>query len=169
MKVLTLATEDAKIGMTDATVTTDALTNILRSFGTQSKDITRVNGEMLQTVTLGKATFEQYATTIVKSASAAVQFHVSMETMNAAWATMTSSGIRAAQASTDFQQSLKVMYGNIGTVTASLHKNGIAFDEAKFNTMSYGDKVVYLNNALQQANDKHVKVTGVTLQASQAI
>lgn len=169
MKVLTLATQDAKIGMTDAKVTTDALTNILRSFGTKSQDITRVNGEMLQTVTLGKATFEQYAQSIVKSASSANQFHVSMETMNAAWATMTSSGIRAAQASTDFQQSLKVMYGNVNTVAASLHKNGIAFDVAKFNAMSYGDKVVYLNQALDQANNKHVKITGVTIQAAQAV
>ncbi len=169
MLVLRLATEDAQIGLTSATVTTDALTNILRSFGVQEKDITRVNGEMLQTVTLGKATFEQYATTIVKSASAANQFHVSMEVMNAAWATMTSSGIRAAQASTDFQQSLKVMYGNINTVTASLHKNHIAFDEAKFNAMDYGHKILYLNTALEQANQKHVKITGVTIQASQAI
>ncbi len=169
MKVLTLATEDAKIGMTSATVSTDGLTNILRAFSVQGKDFTRVNGEMLQTVTLGKATFEQYATAIVKPADAAVQFKVSMETMNAAWATMTSSGIHAAQASTDFTQSLKVMYSNIGTVTKSLEKNGIAFNEAKFNTLSYGDKVQMLSKALEEANAKHVKITGVTLQAAQAI
>ena len=71
---------------------------------------------MLDTVTLGKSTFEQYANSIVKSASSANQFHESMETMNAAFATMTSSGIKAAQASTDFQASLKVMDGNIGAV-----------------------------------------------------
>jgi len=169
MNVLTLATEDSKIGMTSATVTTDSLTNILRSFSVTTKNVTATNGEMLETVTLGKSTFEQYATTIVKAASSSVQFHVSMETMNAAWSTMTSSGIRAAQASTDYQQSLKVMYGNIGTVTTSLHKSGIAFNEAKFNTMTYGQKVMYLNTALQEANDRHVKVTGVTIQASQAI
>lgn len=169
MNILKLATEDAKIGMTDATVTTNALTNILNSFSVKAGDVTRVNGEMLQTVTLGKATFAQYATTITNAASASVQFGVSMETMNAAWATLTSSGISAAHATTDYSQSLKVMYGNIGTVTASLQKNGIAFDEAKFNTMSYGDKVVYLNNALEQARAKHVNITGATIQAQQAI
>jgi len=169
MRVLTLSVQDSKIGMTSASVASDALTNVMASFSTKVGDATRVNGEMLQTVTLGKATFEQYATTIVKSASAAAQFHVSMETMNAAWATMTSSGIRAAQASTDFQASLKVMDGNIGTVVKSLNKSGIAFNETKFNAMSYGDKVVYLNRALDEATAKHVKVTGVTLQAAQAI
>jgi TP901 family phage tail tape measure protein len=169
MTVLGLATKDAVIGMTDAKTTTDALTNVMAQFNIKAADATRVNGEMLDTVTLGKSTFEQYATTIVKSASAASQFHVSMETMNAAFATMTSSGIKSAQASTDFQASLKVMDGNIGTVTKSLNKSGIAFDETKFNAMDYGHQVVYLNDALQQANEKHVKVTGVTLQAAQAI
>lgn len=169
MTVLALATKDSVIGMTSATVTTDALTNVLASFGMGAKDAQRVNGEMLDTVTLGKSTFEQYANSIVKSASAANQFHESMETMNAAFATMTSSGIRAAQASTDFQASLKVMDGNIGAVVKSLNKNGIAFDQAKFNAMDYGHKIVYLNTALDEANAKHVHVTGVTIQAAQAI
>lgn len=169
MQVLTLATEDAKIGLTNAGVTTNALTNILASFSVKTKDVTRVNGEMLETVTLGKATFEQYANTITKAASASTQFHVSMETMNAAWATLTSSGISAGQATTDYSQTLSVMYGNIGTVTASLQKNGIAFNETKFNAMSFGDKVQYLNQVLQIANDKHVHITGVTKQAAQAI
>lgn len=169
MTVLSLATKDSVIGMTSAKTTTDALTNVMASFNFGAKDATRVNGEMLETVTLGKSTFEQYASSIVKAAGSASQFHESMETMNAAFATMTSSGIRAGQASTDFQASLKLMDGNIGTVSKSLHKSGIAFDEAKFNAMDYGHKVVYLNAALDEANIKHVKVTGATVTASQAI
>jgi len=169
IRVLTLATEDAKIGMTDASVTSNALTNVLRTFNISAKDATRVNGEMLETVTLGKATFQQYASTITKAASSSKQFHVSLETMNAAWSTLTSTGISAGQATTDYTQLLSVMYGNIGTVTKSLHKNGIAFDETKFNAMSFGDKVRYLNSVLEQANAKHVHITGVTKQAAQAI
>lgn len=169
MHVLALATEDAKIGMTDAATTTNGLTNILRTFGLGAKDATRVNGEMLQTVTLGKATFAQYASNITKAASSSKQFHVSLETMNAAWATLTSTGISAGQATTDYTQLLGVMYGNIGTVTASLHKNKIAFSETKFNAMSFGDKVRYLNQVLETANQKHVHITGVTKQAAQAI
>jgi TP901 family phage tail tape measure protein len=169
MRVLTLATQDSKIGMTSAAVATNGLTNILRTFNISAKDATRVNGEMLETVTLGKATFAQYASNITKAASSSKQFHVSMETMNAAWSTLTSTGISAGQATTDYTQLLSVMYGNIGTVTASLHKNGIAFDEARFNAMSFGDKVRYLNQVLETANQKHVHITGVTKQAAQAI
>lgn len=169
MKILTLATEDAKIGLTDAATTSNALTNILRTFNVSAQDATRVNGEMLQTVTLGKATFAQYANNITSAASSSKQFGVSLETMNAAWATLTSTGISAGKATTDYTQLLSVMYANIGTVTRSLQKNGIAFDETKFNAMSFGDKVQYLNQVLQQATDKHVHITGVTKQAAQAI
>jgi TP901 family phage tail tape measure protein len=169
MTLLALATKDSVIGMTDASVTTKSLTALLAQFSLGAGDANRVNGEMLETVTLGSGTFEQYAQNIVKSASAASQFHESMETMNAAYATLTSSQISAGNASTDFQQSLKVLDGNIGVVSKSLSKNGIAFDEAKFNAMDYGHKVVYLNSALEEANQKHVHITGITVQAAQAI
>ena len=81
-----------------------------------------------------------------------MQFHVSMEDMNASIATMTANGIPSArQAVTDFNQGLSVMYGNIGTVTKSLEKNGIAFDETKFNAASYTDKILMMNKALQDS------------------
>lgn len=169
MKVLTLATEDSKIGMTDAKTTAEALTNVLANFSWQTKDANQVNGIMLETVTLGKSTFQQYASSITKASSTSAQFHISLQTMSAAWATMTANGISAGKASTDYVQLVQAMDGKIGTITKSLHKNGIAFDEAKFNAMSFGDKVKYLNQALQQASQKHVQVTGVTLQASQAL
>lgn len=169
MNVLTLATEDSKIGMTSAATTADSLTNVLANFTWQTKDANQVNGIMLETVTLGKSTFEQYASTITKASSVSAQFHISLQTMSAAWATMTSSGIRAAQASTDFQQLAIGMYSKIGTITKSLEKNGIAFNENAFNAASFKDKVLMLNTALEQARAKHVTVTGVTVQAAAAI
>lgn len=169
MRVLALATEDAKIGMTDSATTTNALTNVMKSFGVQASDATRVNGEMLATVTAGKSTFSQYANSITTAASTSTQFHESMETMNAAWATLTSSGISAGQATTDYDQSLRIMDGNIGTVAKSLNKSGIAFSEAKFNTLDYGGKVQMLSQALDKAASEHVRVTGATQQGAQAI
>jgi TP901 family phage tail tape measure protein len=170
LQVLTLSTEDAKISMTSQAVTANALTTVLKAFGVQAGDIVRVNGEMLETVTLGKMTMVDYAGSIGKASSTAMQFHVSMENMNASIATMTANGIPSAhQAVTDFNQVVGVMYGNIGAVTASLHKNKIAFDEAKFNTLDYADKIHMLNDALQIASDKHVHITGVTKQAAAAL
>ncbi|HET8911207.1 MAG TPA: phage tail tape measure protein, partial [Ktedonobacteraceae bacterium] len=147
----------------------EALTNVLANFSWQTKDANLVNGEMLETVTLGKATFEQYASTITKASTVSQQYQISLETMSSAWATMTANGIRAAQASTDYQQLVGLMYGKVGTLTKSLEKNGIAFDENAFNAMSFGDKVAYLKTILDEAAKKHVQLTGVTLQAAQAI
>lgn len=169
IKVLTLATEDSKIGMTDSATTAKALTSIMAQFKLGVNDATLANGIMLETTTLGNATFEQYATSITKAASTSAQYGVSLQTMSAAWATLTSSQISAGMATTDYDQSLKVMYASIGTVTKSLHANGIAFDGNAFNAMDYGHKVVYLNSALQEARDKHIAITGATVQAVQAI
>jgi len=169
MKVLTLSTEDSKIGMTDAATTADALTNILNAFSVGASGATVANGQMLETVTLGKSTFAQYASTITKASTTAAQFHISLATMSAAWATMTANSIRAKQASTDFVQVVQSMYGKVGTITTSLHKNGIAFNETAFNAANFKDKVLMLNTALQEAREKHISVTGVTLQAATAI
>lgn len=169
MLELTLATQDSKIGMTDAATTADALTNVLANFSFETKDATRVNGEMLETVTLGKSTFQQYASTITKAASTSAQFKISLETTSAAWATMTANGISAGKASTDYVQLVQAMDGKIQTIAKSLKKNGIAFDETKFNAESFGQKVQTLNQVLQEAAKKHVSITGVTLQAAQAI
>ncbi|HEY7415062.1 MAG TPA: phage tail tape measure protein, partial [Ktedonobacteraceae bacterium] len=169
MTVLTLATEDSKIGMTSAAIASDALTRVLNGFGLSAKDATRFNGEMLETTTLGQMQFSDYAGVVARASSAAVQYHQSLESMNAALATLTMSGLNAKQAQVDYSQSMTVMYGNIGTVTKSLHANGIAFDETAFNSMNYGQKVEYLQQALEVAAQKHVKITGVTKQASEAI
>jgi TP901 family phage tail tape measure protein len=169
MQVLTLSTEDSKIGMTDAATTANALTNVLANFSWQTKDATQVNGIMLETVTLGKSTFQQYASTVTKAASVASQFKINLQTMSAAWATMTANGITAAHASTDFSQVVTTMYGKVSTLAASLQKNGIAFNEAQFNADNFGQKIQYLNSLIQQANAKHVQLTGVTLQAAQAV
>ncbi len=169
MLELTLATEDAKIGMVDAATTANALTNILATYSWQTKNAAQVNGIMLETVTLGKSTFEQYASSITKAATSASQFHISLQTMSAAWATLTANGISAAHASTDFQQVVQAMYGKVATITKALEKNGIAFNETAFNAADFRGKVLMLNSALQEAAAKHVQVTGVTLQAAQAI
>jgi TP901 family phage tail tape measure protein len=169
MKVLTLATRDSKIGMTSAATTATALTKTLANFAWQTKDANQVNGIMLETVTLGQSTFSQYASQITRASTAASQFHISLQTMSAAWSTMTAKGLSATQASTDFAQVVSGMYSNIGTITKSLEKNGIAFNEAKFNTLNFRDKIVMLSQALQEAANKHVKITGVTKQMAEGI
>lgn len=169
MNVLKLATEDSKIGMTDAATTSEALTNVLANFTWETKNAAQVNGDMLETVTLGKSTFQQYASTITKAASTSAQFHISLETTSAAWATMTANGISAGKASTDYVQLVQAMDGKVQTIAKSLKKNGIAFNETAFNAESFGQKVQTLNQILQEAAQKHVQVTGVTLQAAQAV
>lgn len=169
MTVLTLATEDAKIGMTDAATTTRALSAVINNFHVPAKDFVRVNGEMLETVTLGEMSMNDYATSIAKAAIAAVPAHVSMEQMNATIATLTAHSIPARQAVTDFTQVLQLMGPHLDTLVKSLDKGGIAFDTTKFQAMDYSDKVQYLAAALQEATDKHIKLSGTQQNAVQLL
>ena len=169
LKVLTLATEDAKIGMTDAGTTTNALTKVLADFKLKTQDAARANGIMLETVTLGNSTFPQYASQVTRAASVAAQFHVSLETMSAAWATMTAKGLNAKQATTDFGAVVTTMYGKVETMSKSLAKNGIEFNTTAFNAMSFSDKIKYMAQVLDIATAKHVQITGVTKQSAEAI
>lgn len=169
MNVLTLATEDAKIGMTDAATTSFALTAILTNFHVAAKDAARANGEMLETVTLGNMSMSQYASSIAKAAVAAANNGVSMEQMNATIATLTAHEIPAAQAVTDFTQVITLMGPHLDTLVKSLHKGGIEFDTTKFYAMDYSQKIQYLAQALQDANDKHIKISGTQKNAIQLL
>lgn len=169
MNVLTLATEDAKIGMTDAATTSKALIAVLSNFHVKAKDVTAANGEMLQTVTLGMMTFGDYASSIGKASIAAAANHVTMEQMNATIATLTAHTVPARQAVTDFVQVLQLMGPHLDTLVKSLEKGGIAFDKTKFYAMDYSQKVQYLAQKLQEASDKHIKLSGTQQNAVQLL
>lgn len=161
MSVLTLATEDAKIGMTDAKTTTNALTVALKAFNVPASQFNAVNGEMLRTVTAGKMSMQDYASAISKTSSVAVQYNDSMSDMNAVLATLTSSGIKNANvAGTDYNNLLKVLNGNTAAVAKASHAINPAFNENAFAAMNVHDKVMYLNQMIVQHGHNISEVIG---------
>lgn len=161
MKVLELATKDAKIGMTDATTTTNALTVALAAFNVPAKDFDAVNGQMLRTVTAGKMTMSDYASAISKTSSVAVQYKDSMSDMNAVLATLTASGIKNANvAGTDYNNLLKVLNGNTQSVITKSVALNPAFDGNAFAAMSVADKVDYLNKMITSHGHNISEVIG---------
>lgn len=161
MDVLTLATKDAKIGMTDAAVTSNALTIALAAFKIPAKDFDAVNGEMLRTVTAGKMSMQDYASAISKTSSVAVQYKDSMSDMNAVLATLTSSGIKNANvAGTDYNNLLKVLNGSTDSVIKKSEALNPAFDGNAFKTMSLADKVDYLNKMITSQGHNITDVIG---------
>jgi TP901 family phage tail tape measure protein len=149
LKMLTLSTKDAVIGQTSATTTASALTKVMNGFSVNIKYADQVNGEMLRTVTAGEMTMSDYASAISKTSSVAVQYHDSMENMNAVLATLTFGGIKNANvAGTDYNNLLKVLNGNTQAVASKSHALNSAFDTTKFAAMDVAGKVNYLNTMI---------------------
>lgn len=169
MDVLKLSTEDAVIGMTSGKITAQALTTVLSAFSVKAQDFTRVNGEMVRTVVLGRMTMQDYSSAVAKSSSVAVQYKDSMEDMNAVFATLTSSGVKNATiASTDYNNLLKVLVGNVGSVADKAHSLNSSFDENAFKAMNVRDKVKYLNDMIIQHGHNISDVIGKQQNAAAA-
>jgi TP901 family phage tail tape measure protein len=155
MKILTLSTQDSVIAQTDAQITAKAFTTVMQTFSKSIKDATAVNGEMLQTVTLGKMDMADYSNAISKVGQTSRLYHQSLETTNAVLATLTSSGYKSATiAATDYGQLLTAMEGKTDLLAKRIHSLGLKFDESKFKGMSFQDQLAYLNQVMQGHSDK---------------
>jgi TP901 family phage tail tape measure protein len=169
MKMLELSTKDAIIGMTDSTTTATALTKVMDGFGISVKYADQVNGEMMQTVKLGQMSVQDYSNAVAKSSSVAVQYHDTLENMNAAFATMTTSGIKnAVQASTDYNNLLKVLNGNTDAVAKNSKALNPAFNANAFAAMNVADKIDYLNKMVVQHGHNITDVIGKQQNAAAA-
>lgn len=168
MNVLTLATKDAKIGMTDADTTGKALSKMLYGFSVPASQFNEVNGEMLKTVTLGSMSMKDYAGAISKSIPVAIQYKDSMENMNAVIATISPVTKSAAVASTDYNNLLKVLNGNTAAVSKSAEKLNPHWNANAFAAMNVHDKVAYLNKMIVQHGHNISEVIGKQQNAAQA-
>jgi TP901 family phage tail tape measure protein len=167
MKILTLSTRDAVIGQVDQAVTAKALTTVMQGYSRSIAQADATNGEMLQTITLGRMDMRDYSNAISKTAAGFGLYHVSLETTNAALATLTSSGYKSATvAATGWMQLQAQLVGNTDKVTANIHKLGLAFDEDKFKSMSFTDKLAYLRTVMKGHEDQLQKVLGGSKQAA---
>lgn len=169
LKMLTLATQDAVIGLTDSKITANALTTVMQGFNEKTKDMTIVNGEMLRTVTLGKMSMQDYAGAVSKVAVLHAQFRVTLEDTNATLATLTSSGYKsAAIAATAYGQLVGIMDGKTDLVAKRIHALGLNFDETKFKQMTYSQQLQYLNQVMSGHYDQLQNVLGGSKQAASA-
>ena len=111
----------------------------------------------------------QYASAVSKTSSVAVQYHDTMEDMNAIMATLTSNGIKNANiAGTDYNNLLKVLNGNTKSVAEKSHALNPAFNENAFAAMDVAHKVSYLNSMIVTHGHNIAEVIGKQQNAAAA-
>jgi len=97
------AARAATAGMTDTRTAVDALTSALNAFGKDVEEAEDVSDSFFQAIDAGKTTFPELASEMGKVLPLASQLGVSLDEVNAALATLTTTGLSTAEAATSLR------------------------------------------------------------------
>jgi len=106
LHVLEQAARAAVAGVTETDVAAKALTTVLNAYGLEASEAGRVSDVLFKTVERGVLTFPELAENLGQVISSAAAAGVPFEHVAAAFATMTKSGINAAEASTALNRAI---------------------------------------------------------------
>lgn len=124
LTVLEASAEAASAGLTSTANSGKAIAAVLNAYGLEARDATNVSDSLFQTVNLGVVSFEELTGVIGDVVGTAAAASVDINQVGAAVATMTLSGISAAESGTSLNrvlqsllqpsQSLAVVLGQLG-------------------------------------------------------
>ena len=97
---MTHAVKLARAGFTTTTKAVDILTTVMNSYGKETYDVAYLNDLLLKTQNDGKVIIDQLASSIGVIIPLAANYHVGIEQIAAAYATMTKQGVPAERATT---------------------------------------------------------------------
>jgi TP901 family phage tail tape measure protein len=100
MEVLRASAVAASAGLSDTATASRAITAVLNAYGMSAGQASHVSDVLFQTVNKGVLTFEELANTVGDFVGATAAAHIPIEDASAAIATMTLSGLSAAESGT---------------------------------------------------------------------
>lgn len=109
LTVLNAAGTDARAGLSNTATAARGLTAVLNAYGLTAADAGDVSDVMFQTVNLGVVTFDELAGTVGDFVGLGSQAGVQFDELGAAIATMTLSGVSAAEAGTSLNRVLQAL------------------------------------------------------------
>lgn len=142
-KVLEQASMLAVGGVTSAAAAADILTSALKAYGEEADQVDEVSDALFTTVRLGKTTITELGASLGQALPFAKSFNLSIESVGAAMATLTSVGINTAQATT----ALKGAIIALETPTKGARD---AMDEANVEVKRFDDGTVDLFSTIEQ-------------------
>lgn len=146
LQILQLSAESAAASGAQTSVVADALTTSLKAMHAPASDATMYMDDLNKTVALGKGQLSDYAGVIGRVALSAGSANVPFQVMDAALATLTTHGFPSVrQAATSLANLFTEMGVKTASVEAAAKKLKISFDANAFSTMSFSDKMAYLN------------------------
>jgi TP901 family phage tail tape measure protein len=133
----------AKAGLTDTLTAVDVLTTVINAYGLSVEKAASVSSVLFKTIEEGKITGEELSSSLGRVISAAAQLNIDLPELNAGIATMTKSGISAAEAMTTMVAILRTFT----TPEATKRFEELGISQAKMRDIIAKDG---LNAALQE-------------------
>lgn len=129
-RVLEIGAKAAVAGVTDATVSIDALTTIVNAYNADASDARHISDILFRTVDQGKVFFDDLSKSIGDVASPASLLNASFEDVSAAIATMTKAGINVEETTTAIRNFLLQIANANPKAKAAAASIGIDLSEA---------------------------------------
>lgn len=160
MIVLKNAAELAAIGGVDLHTVTNGLTAIMKDYNYTAQQSTDVTDMLMQGVRDGRSSFEDYSNAIGMVAETAHSAGFSLAESTAALSTLTIVFPDARRAGMDLSNLLRAIGIDSQKTGDAARKMGLQFDQTKFDSMSLGDRLQYLQQITGGNQAEMLKLTG---------
>jgi TP901 family phage tail tape measure protein len=135
MKVLEVSVRAASAGLTTVETASTAITAVLNAYGLEASKAGDVSDALFQTVNLGVLRFEDLSGVIGDSVGTAAAAGVGYDELGAAIATMTLSGISAAESGTSLNRLLQSMIDPSEALGAAFRAFGFSSGQAAIDAL----------------------------------
>lgn len=152
---MTHAVKLARAGFTTTTRAVDILTTVMNSYGKETYDVEYLTDLLLKTQNDGKVVIDQLASSIGVIIPLAANYHVGIEQIAAAYATMTKQGVPAERATT-FMRALFTELEKKGKGVSAVLKNetGKSFAQLMDSGSSLADVLEILYNKMDKNSEE---------------
>lgn len=151
MRVLGASAAAASAGLTTTEVAARGITAALNAYGIEAADVGDVSDILFQTVNLGVVTFEELASSLGDFVGTAASANVPLDEASAALATMTLSGISAAEASTSLNRLLQAMIDPTDEARAAFEELGINLSDLQNPAIGLRGVMTQVKNSVAEA------------------
>ena len=168
LTVLTVAAEAAAASGSQLKTVSDGLTSAMNAYGAKASEASKYSDIMTTAVTYGKQTFQQFADSVGKSSAVAAAAHIPFDQLAAAEASLTEKGIPANIAMTNMTYVITKIALDTKTTGEQVKKLGGHFDAAKYASLDFMGKLLYLRDNAGLTQAAFTKLIGGTRSAREA-
>lgn len=153
---MTHAVKLARAGFTTTTKAVDILTTVMNSYGKETYDVEYLTDLLLKTQNDGKVVIDQLASSIGVIIPLAANYHVGIEQIAAAYATMTKQGVPAERATTFMRALFTELENKSKDVAEVLDKEtGKSFAQLMDSGWSLADVLEVLYNKMDKNSESY--------------